>query len=58
MPMLMLLALTVMLIQMIFYVDAYDAADAANVDANMPNVACHLVRAYASVVAASVAAGS
>jgi hypothetical protein len=37
---------------------AYAAANDANADANMPNVACHLARAYASVVAASVAAGS
>ena len=27
-------------------------------DANMPDVACHLARAYASVDVASVAAGS
>jgi len=35
---------------------AYADVDAANVDANMPNGACHLARAYASVIAVSVVA--
>ena len=37
-----------------FDVAAYAAVVDANADANMPNAACHLARAYASVAAASV----
>ena len=33
---------------------AYATVDDANADANMPTVACHLARAYASAAAASV----
>ena len=46
MPMLMMLALTLMLLLDAFDAVAYAAANDANADAKMPNVARHLDRAY------------
>ena len=46
MPLLMMLALTLMLLLDASDAVAYAAANDANADAKMPNVACHLVGAY------------
>ena len=45
MPMLMMLALTMMLLLDVLYVAAYAVADNVDADAKMPNVACHLAGA-------------
>ena len=47
MPMLVMLALTLMLLLNASDVVAYASANDANADAKMPNVARHLVGAYA-----------
>jgi len=49
-PMLMMLAPTLMLLLDASDVVAYAAANDANADAKMPNVACHLIGAYAELL--------
>jgi len=46
MPMLMMLAPTLMILLDAFDVDAYDTTNDANADAQMKNEACHLADAY------------
>ncbi len=50
MPMLMMLALTLVLLLDAFDAAAHAAADDANADATMSNVAWHLAGAYAMVM--------